>query len=70
MATKEALRKARNKYISEKLEGISFRVPKGEKAVIQAYARAKGVSVNSLIYAALKEKMEREPIEPAFERGN
>lgn len=39
MAQTEAQLRANKKYREEKLESITFRVPKGNKARIQAHAR-------------------------------
>ena len=35
MSTEEAKRRAKKKFIAEKLEGITFRVPVGQKSRIQ-----------------------------------
>ena len=44
----------------EKLESITFRVPKGNKARIQAHAAANGESTNAFIYRAINETIDRE----------
>lgn len=60
MATSEAKLRANKKHQQEKLEEIKFRVPKGEKARIQAHAAAKGESTNAFIYRAINETIRRE----------
>ncbi len=60
MATTEAQRKASKKYITEKLDEVRFRVPKGEREVIKAHAQKMGESVNGFIYRAVKEAIERD----------
>lgn len=60
MATSEAKLRANKKHQQEKLEEIKFRVPKGEKARIQAHAAARGESTNAFLYRAVREAMERE----------
>jgi predicted HicB family RNase H-like nuclease len=39
----------KNKYLKEKVEEFKIRVPKGEKAVIQAQAKSKGKSLNAYV---------------------
>ena len=60
MAVSDAQRRAANKYISEKLEEIKFRVPKGKKDIIKAHAESRGESVNSFINRAVDETIERD----------
>ena len=48
------------KYIQEKLDEIKLRVPKGQKALIQAHADQTGESVNAFIYRAITEAMDRD----------
>ena len=60
MATSEAQLKASKKYISEKLDEIRFRVPKGERDVLKKHAEKMGESLNKFIYRAVKETMERD----------
>ena len=53
-----ARRKASEKYRIEKIDTILVRVPKGQKAIIQAAAAKNGKSLNQFIvdaiYAAMK----------------
>lgn len=60
MSPTDAQRRARDKWLSEKVETINIRVPKGEKARIQAHAAAKGESTNAFIYRAINETIQRE----------
>lgn len=60
MPTSEARLRINKKYITEKLDEVKFRVPKGEKAVIQQHAARQGESVNGFIARAVKETMERD----------
>ena len=52
-----AQKKSAEKYLEEKLEDIKFRVPKGQKAIIKAYAEAQGKSVNQFIIDCINEKI-------------
>ena len=54
----DARRKASNKYLHESVEDIRIRVPKGQKAEIQAAAAAAGESVNTYIRNAIASRME------------
>lgn len=60
VAQTESQREASRKYHREKLEEIKFRVPKGEKARIQAHAASRGESTNAFIYRAINETIQRE----------
>lgn len=53
MATSDAQKRATAKYQKERVEEIKFRVPKGEKAIIQEYAKRRGESVNSFLRRAV-----------------
>ncbi len=59
MSPTEAQRKATKKWQTERVESIQVRVPKGEKAVFQAYIEKTGESMNGFFYRAAKEAMER-----------
>jgi len=56
----EARRKASAKYLSEKVEDIRIRVPKGQKAVIKAHAEKLDESMNQFVTRAITETMERD----------
>ena len=60
MAINEAKRKANKKYITEKLDDVRFRVPKGEREILKEHAEKMGESVNAFVYRAVKETMERD----------
>lgn len=60
MAVSDAQRRAANKYISEKLEEIKFRVAKGKKDIIKAHAESRGESVNSFINRSVDETIKRD----------
>lgn len=52
--------KAKNKYNANNYDSLRIVVPKGEKAIIQAFASSKGESLNAFVKRAIKETMERE----------
>ena len=54
----EANRKAVKKYNHDKVDMITVRVPKGEKAKIIALAKRNGESVNGMIIRVLRSEME------------
>ena len=58
MAISEARKRANNKWLNEKVENITFRVPKGKKIVIQEFAADHGESVNAFINRAVDKAME------------
>ena len=60
MAVSEAQKRATAKWQKEKVEEVKFRVPKGERAVIQAHAEKQGESTAAFIKRAIKETMERD----------
>lgn len=60
MATSEAQLKASKKYISEKLDEIRFRVPKGEREMLKRHAEKMGESLNKFLYRAVKEAIEKD----------
>lgn len=56
MAVSDAQKKATSKYFG-KLDEIKIRVPKGQKAVIQARAQEKGLSLNAYIVSLIEKDM-------------
>lgn len=60
MAPTEAQRRARDKWLSEKVETINLRVPKGKKAVFKEHAEKNGESMNAFLLRAAEEAIERE----------
>lgn len=51
--------RANKKYQDVNYEQIQFRVPKGEKALLQEFAKAAGMSLREYIRRACYEKHER-----------
>lgn len=56
----EARRRANAKYLSETVEDIRIRVPKGKKDIIKAHATEQGESLNGFVNRAIDEAMERD----------
>lgn len=56
----EAQKRARDKYLSEKVEDVKFRVSKGKKKSIQEHAAERGESVNAFLNRAVDETMARD----------
>ena len=50
---------AKNKYNAKAYDQIPLRVPKGEKEIIDSYAKQENESLNSFIYKAINEKINR-----------
>lgn len=49
-----------NEFIQNTYDRINLTVPKGQKEIIQAHAKANGESVNAFIGRAIAEAMERD----------
>lgn len=60
MNEKTPAQKAKDKYLRERVDEIKVIVPKGERAVIQAFAKAKGKSTNAYIVELINKDMGRE----------
>ena len=60
MPISDSQKKARDKWLNEKVEEIKFRVPKGKKAVIKEHAEKCGESVNAFLLRAAEETIKRE----------
>ena len=60
MSVTDAQRKARDKWLKEKVDEVKFRVPKGKKVLIQEHAAQQGESVNAFLNRAVDEAMERD----------
>ena len=54
MAYTKAGMKAADKYVKENYDKIIAKVPKGRKVAVEAYAKAHGHSVNSLVNDLLR----------------
>lgn len=46
-------RKANDKYMTEKIDSLSIYVPKGQKELIKAAAKKKGLSMNQFVVEAI-----------------
>ena len=60
MAASEAQKRAIAKWQKEKVDEVKFRVPKGERALIQAHAKHQGEPTTAFIKRAIREAMERD----------
>lgn len=58
----EAQARAARKYLSEVVENIQLRVPKGQKELIRAYAEAHGESMNQFIVRAINQAMQQDDL--------
>ena len=54
MAYTEAGKRAVSKYMKNNYDTVTFRVPKGKREIIKAYAEKNDTSVNKLLYDYLK----------------
>lgn len=59
MALTKAQMQATAKYNAKVYDRLEFKVPKGQKAVIQEYAKSKGYSLNGYINMLIDEDMKR-----------
>lgn len=59
MAASEAQRRANDKW-RDKFDEVRFRVPKGQKELLQAHAAEQGESVNAFINRAVGEAIKRD----------
>lgn len=53
----EAQAKAAKKYLTETVEDVRIRVPKGQKAIIKAHAESQGESMNQFVTRAIDKTM-------------
>ena len=60
MAPTDAQRRARDKWLTEEVETINIRVPKGKKAIFKEHADKCGESVNAFMIRAAEEAIARE----------
>lgn len=60
MAVSESQKRATAKYHRERVEEIKFRVPIGQKDIIQKHARKMGESVNAFLFRAAKSTIIRD----------
>lgn len=59
MAVSEAQKRATAKYEAKTYDQVKFKVYKGQRETIKAFAEAHGYSMNSFILEAVTEKMEQ-----------
>ena len=57
MAASKAQIKATNKYNASNYDRLNLVVPKGRKQAVEAHAKGKGETVNSLVNALLRADM-------------
>lgn len=57
MAYSEAQKKATAKYMAKAYDEFKIRVKKGQKAVIQAHAKNRGLSLNAYIVDLIEKDM-------------
>ena len=69
MAPTDAQKRARDRWLSEKVETINLRVAKGKKEIIQKHAAEQGESINAFLNRAVYETMERDEQEKAKEKN-
>lgn len=50
----------KDRYLKEKVEEFKVRVPKGQKQVIQDYAKSKGKSLNAFVCELIQAEMSNE----------
>lgn len=52
-------KETKEKYLKEKVDEFKIRVPKGQKQIIQDFAKSKGMSLNAFVIGAINEAMEQ-----------
>ena len=57
MAYTKAGMKAVDKYVKENYDRLNIKIPKGRKSAVEAHAKSKGESVNSLVNALIRADM-------------
>ena len=60
MPTTDAQRRARDKWLSEKVETMNLRVPNGSKEIIKSHAEKHGESTNAFVYRTVMEAIQRD----------
>ena len=56
----EAQARSAKKYLTETVEDVRIRVPKGQKTVIKSHSDKMGESMNAFVVRAINETMERD----------
>ena len=67
MAYSEAQKRATMAYMKKNLEEVRFRVKKGERASLQAEAKANGMSMAQYLIQAVNEKAGHQILTPSSE---
>jgi len=57
MAT-EAKLKANKKYLTEKVDTLQIRVPKGQKDIVKEFAKSRGKSLNAFVLELINREIE------------
>ena len=57
MATTKSQQKAVNKYMKKNYDRLNIVIPKGYKQIVDAYAKERGESVNSLVNSLLRNEL-------------
>lgn len=60
MSPTDAVRRATKKYLSEKVDSLTIRVPKGTKGVLESIAAGKGLSVNAYLNTVIHDVIQQE----------
>ena len=60
MSPTDAVRRATKKYLSEKVDSLTIRVPKGTKGVLESIAADKGLSVNAYLNTIIHDVIQQE----------
>lgn len=58
MADPIKIQKSKNRYLKEKVDRVQITVPKGQKAIIQEYAKSLGKSLNSYVVDLINADMQ------------
>lgn len=59
MEQKKTYQETKDKYLKEKVDEFKIRVPKGQKAIIQEFAKAKGMSLNAYVLSLINTDMNK-----------
>lgn len=49
----------KDRYLKEKVDEFKVRVPKGQKQVIQEFAKSRGKSLNAFVYELIQTEMSK-----------
>ena len=59
MSPTDAVRRATKKYLGEKVDSLTIRVPKGTKGVLESIAAGKGLSVNAYLNTIIRDAIQQ-----------